>query len=400
MNIYRRNVVCLLLGSGPTMGWSFLSGPFWVPVAGQRLWVFSVTSPLERGMPVAGQRPDNRVVFSLVSVLRTHCWAKVVISFGSVLRLLLGSGQQWGGIYWAVSRERVYSEVAPGRRLPSRCPGMFTEPLQWATLGMCGMFDTRLSVCLCSVVLFGVRSEAKLLPRKRVGRVVSSRTCILSRCPGTCLPSRCPGTCLPSRCPKQGCVCGNVRDTSECMYGQWCFIWGPLPRNVFTEPLPRATRGMWECSRHVWVYVCAVVFYLGSVLRPSCCPGNVFAESFPRECVYRAVALGKCLASRCHGKFFVFLFLSSSKSYIAVVKFVAAVRRLPSIYLKTTASTGSTIFKVNAGTCVCGCVCAARQPVNNSWWRKYVRVRLLPQERVYRAVAQRMCLPIRCLGKC
>jgi hypothetical protein len=42
-------------------------------------------------MPVAGQQPNNGVVFSLVSVLRTRCWAKVLISFGSVLRLLLGS---------------------------------------------------------------------------------------------------------------------------------------------------------------------------------------------------------------------------------------------------------------------------------------------------------------------
>jgi hypothetical protein len=37
-----------------------------------------------------------------------------------------------------------------------------------AVAGMCGMFDTRLSVCLCSVVLFGVRSEAELL---RPGKV-------------------------------------------------------------------------------------------------------------------------------------------------------------------------------------------------------------------------------------
>jgi hypothetical protein len=28
LNTYHRNVVCLLLGSGPTMGWSFLWGPF------------------------------------------------------------------------------------------------------------------------------------------------------------------------------------------------------------------------------------------------------------------------------------------------------------------------------------------------------------------------------------
>jgi hypothetical protein len=28
LNIYHRNVVCSLLGSGPTMGWSFLWGPF------------------------------------------------------------------------------------------------------------------------------------------------------------------------------------------------------------------------------------------------------------------------------------------------------------------------------------------------------------------------------------
>jgi hypothetical protein len=59
----------------------------------------------------------------------------------------------------------------------------------------------------------------------------------------------------------------------------------------------------------------------------------------------------------------VFLFLSSGKSYTVVVKFVAAVTCLPSIYLNMTASTGSTIFRVDAGTCVC----VARQPVNNSW---------------------------------
>jgi hypothetical protein len=53
----------------------------------------------------------------------------------------------------------------------------------------------------------------------------------------------------------------------------------------------------------------------------------------------------------------VFLFLSSGKSFIVVVKFVAAVRCLPSIYLKTTAPTGSIIFRVDAGTCVCVCVC-------------------------------------------
>jgi hypothetical protein len=39
LNIYHRNVICLLLGSGPTMGWSFLWGLFWGPVAGQR-WCF------------------------------------------------------------------------------------------------------------------------------------------------------------------------------------------------------------------------------------------------------------------------------------------------------------------------------------------------------------------------
>jgi hypothetical protein len=52
------------------------------------------------------------------------------------------------------------------------------------------------------------------------------------------------------------------------------------------------------------VYVCAVVFYLGSVLSPSCCPGNVFAESFPRECIYRAIAPGTCFPSRGHGNVF------------------------------------------------------------------------------------------------
>jgi hypothetical protein len=84
-------------------------------------------------MPVAGQRPNNRVVFSLVSFLRTRCWAKVLISFGSVLRMLLGSGQQRSGVYRAVSRERVftvklprelvYRVVAAGKCSPSRCPG-------------------------------------------------------------------------------------------------------------------------------------------------------------------------------------------------------------------------------------------------------------------------------------
>jgi hypothetical protein len=39
-------------------------------------------------MPVAGQRPNNGVAFPLQSVLRTRCWANVVISFQSVPRLL------------------------------------------------------------------------------------------------------------------------------------------------------------------------------------------------------------------------------------------------------------------------------------------------------------------------
>jgi hypothetical protein len=38
-------------------------------------------------MLVAGQRSNNGVVFSLGSVLRTRCWAKVVFSFRSVPRL-------------------------------------------------------------------------------------------------------------------------------------------------------------------------------------------------------------------------------------------------------------------------------------------------------------------------
>jgi hypothetical protein len=39
LNTYHRNVVCLLVGSGPTMEWSFLWSPFWGTVAGQR-WCF------------------------------------------------------------------------------------------------------------------------------------------------------------------------------------------------------------------------------------------------------------------------------------------------------------------------------------------------------------------------
>jgi hypothetical protein len=65
---------------------------------------------------------------------------------------------------------------------------------------------------------------------------------------------------------------------------------------------------------------------------------------------------GTCLPSRGLVKFYVFLFLSSGKSYIVVVNFVAAVTCLPSIYLKTTASSGPTIFRVDSGTCVCVCV--------------------------------------------
>jgi hypothetical protein len=193
-------------------------------------------------------------------VCSRHVWVyvrAVVFYLGSVLRLLLGSGQQWGGFYRTVSRERVYRAVAPG----------------------------------------------------------------------TCLPSRCLGTCLPSRCPEQRWVCGNVRDTSECMYVQWCFIWCPLPGNVFTEPLPRATLGMWECSIHVWMYVCmcsGVLFGVRSeaellprervcrvvssgMCLPSRCSGKVFTEPLLRERVYRAVATGTCLASRCRGKLFGFV---------------------------------------------------------------------------------------------
>jgi hypothetical protein len=53
-------------------------------------------------------------------------------------------------VYRAVVLERVYRAVAP------------------SNAGYVGMFETRLSVCMCSGVLFGVRSEAELLPRERV----------------------------------------------------------------------------------------------------------------------------------------------------------------------------------------------------------------------------------------
>jgi hypothetical protein len=49
----------------------------------------------------------------------------------------------------------------------------------------------------------------------------------------------------------------------------------------------------------------------------------------------------------------MFLFLNSGKSYIVVVKFVAAETCFQSIYLKTIASSGSNIFRVDTVTCVC-----------------------------------------------
>jgi hypothetical protein len=152
---------------------------------------------------------------------------------------------------------------------------------------------------------------------------------------------RCPGTFLPSRCHKQRWVCV-------------------------------------ECSIHVWVYV---VQWCSE------------AELLARERVCRVISSRTCLSSHCRGKFFVSLFLSSGKSYI-VVKFVAAVTRLPSIYLKSTASTDSTIFRVDAGTCVCVCVLLGSRSTirgdENMWeWDHYrgnVFTEPLPQERVNQAV--------------
>jgi hypothetical protein len=72
-------------------------------------------------------------------------------------------------------------------------------------------------------------------------------------------------------------------------------------------------------------------------------PGTVFKWPLPRERVYRSVAPGTCLISRCHGNVYVFLFLSSGNCSIVVVEFVAADACLPSSYVKTTVSSGSII---------------------------------------------------------
>jgi hypothetical protein len=74
--------------------------------------------------PVAGQRHNNGVAFSLESVPRTLCWAKVVFSFRPVLRLLLGNdNKQVVFSFWSVlrlllgndnkplPRERIYRAV-------------------------------------------------------------------------------------------------------------------------------------------------------------------------------------------------------------------------------------------------------------------------------------------------
>jgi hypothetical protein len=76
----------------------------------------------------------------------------------------------------SAARERVYQAVAP------------------SNAGYAGMFETHLSVCLCSGFLFGVRSEAELLPRERVCRVVSL---------GMCLPSCCPGKVISGPLPRE-----------------------------------------------------------------------------------------------------------------------------------------------------------------------------------------------------
>jgi hypothetical protein len=110
--------------------------------------------------PVAGQRHNNGVAFSLGSVLGTQFWAKVVFSFRSVLRLLLGQ------VKYLSALRQVHS-----------------------------LFQT-VSVCPCGGVLFGVRSETVARQRSTIR------------------------WCLPSRCPEQRWVCGNVWDMSECMYVQ------------------------------------------------------------------------------------------------------------------------------------------------------------------------------------
>jgi hypothetical protein len=66
----------------------------------------------------------------------------------------------------SLPRERVYRAVAP------------------SNAGYVGMFETRLSVCMCRGVLFGVRSEDELLPRERVYRAVATETYLSSLCPG------------------------------------------------------------------------------------------------------------------------------------------------------------------------------------------------------------------------
>jgi hypothetical protein len=83
-----------------------------------------------------------------------HVWVyicAVVFYLGSVLRLLLGSGQQWGGVYRSIAWERVYRAVAQERVSRAVAP---------SNAGYVGMFETRLSVCMCSGVLYGVCSEA------------------------------------------------------------------------------------------------------------------------------------------------------------------------------------------------------------------------------------------------
>jgi hypothetical protein len=95
----------------------------------------SVTEHLsqECGISVAGQQPNNGVVFPLGFVLRTRCWAKLVFSFRSVPRFLpkliilcepyyiycLVEFGLWSVVTEPLPPERVYRAVAMGTCLPS-----------------------------------------------------------------------------------------------------------------------------------------------------------------------------------------------------------------------------------------------------------------------------------------
>jgi hypothetical protein len=177
--------------------------------------------------------------------------------------------QQWGGLFFLVHSIINFLSNA----------------------GYVGMFETRLSVCMCSSVLFGVRSEAVARQRSTI------RWCFLFG------PFR---GCY--RMGRMSAVISFQKDPTNCEGMKW------VPGAVFSGV--KRSRREAKIQRIFLSIQCPwrlegqkVVFSFLSVPRlitethrvvasvtwlASRCPGNVFTVPLPLERVYRSVAPGTC----------------------------------------------------------------------------------------------------------